>query len=186
MFDEPLNFKETELKEDILVIQFKLVNKQTYKTLNTFSFINAPLSKTTDNNIGTLIEILNKFKRQSGAAAKKKASNDFIPYNKSILTRVIAQQLQKNNILVLSHYSKVSIDMHFKHSSGPAKNIFSQIDHLFGDKPGVIQRKKLNSQQALKVPQQKFKRETIQIFGQLDQFREGAKSIEVYAQQTAS
>jgi len=39
------NYKETELKEDILLIQFKLVEKQSYKTRNTFSFINIPLSK---------------------------------------------------------------------------------------------------------------------------------------------
>ena len=64
--DEPMsNYKETELKEDILIIQFKLVNKNSYKTINTFSFINVPLSKIQDNNVATLIEILNKFKKQS-------------------------------------------------------------------------------------------------------------------------
>lgn len=50
--------------------------------------------------------------------------------------------------------------MNFKHSSGPAKNLFHQIESLFGDKPGIIIRKKLNDQQALKVLQTKFKRET--------------------------
>jgi hypothetical protein len=55
-----------------------------------------------------LVDIMKKFKRQSllKGAAKRKAQNDFIPYNKSILTRVIAEQLQKNNTLVLSHFSK--------------------------------------------------------------------------------
>lgn len=38
-------YKETELKEDLLVIQFKIVNKNSYKTVNTFSFINTPLAK---------------------------------------------------------------------------------------------------------------------------------------------
>ena len=94
-------------------------------------------------------------------AGKKKVQNDFIPYRKSILTRVIAEQLQRNNFLVLSHYSKSSIGMHFKHGSGPAKNLFTQIDSLFGD---YISKKKLNDQQALKILQQKFKRETTQIF----------------------
>ena len=47
-------------------------------------------------------------------------------------------------------------------------------------------KKKLNSQQALKLLQSKFKKETAQIFGQLDQFREGSKSMEVYTQQTAA
>ena len=59
------NYKETELKEDILLIQFKLVEKQSYKTRNTFSFINIPLSKSQDNNVTTLVEVLNKFKKQS-------------------------------------------------------------------------------------------------------------------------
>mmetsp|Transcript_31178 Transcript_31178/g.47718 ORF Transcript_31178/g.47718 Transcript_31178/m.47718 type:complete len:187 (-) Transcript_31178:2221-2781(-) len=128
--DEPItNYKETELKEDVLNIQFKLVDKKTYKTLNTFSFINMPLLKVHDNNITTLLEVLNKFKKQELATAGGKTSKvkktDFIPYNKSILTRVIAEQLQRNNVLVLSHYSKNSIGMHFKHGSGPAKNLFA-------------------------------------------------------------
>jgi hypothetical protein len=94
MNDEPIsNYKETELKEDILTIQFKLVEKDTYKTLNSFSFINVPLAKIQDNNVSTLIEILNKFKKQAAMKgfAKKKGTSDFIPYNKSILTRVIAE-----------------------------------------------------------------------------------------------
>jgi hypothetical protein len=72
-----------------------LIEKSSFKTLNTFSFINVPLAKIQDNNVSTLMEILNKFKKQSnlkGANKKKSASaNDFIPYNKSILTRVIAE-----------------------------------------------------------------------------------------------
>jgi len=51
------------LKEDLLVIQFKIVNKHTYNTLNTFSFINVPLARQQDNNICTLLEILKKFKK---------------------------------------------------------------------------------------------------------------------------
>ena len=63
--DVPLTqFKETELKEDVLAIQFKLVEKSTYKTVNTFTFLNVPLQKMVDNNISTLLEILGKFKRQ--------------------------------------------------------------------------------------------------------------------------
>jgi hypothetical protein len=56
-------YKETELKEDLLVIQFKIVNKNSYKTVNTFSFINTPLAKAQDNNISTLLEILKKIKK---------------------------------------------------------------------------------------------------------------------------
>ena len=28
--------------------------------------------------------------------------------------------------------------------NGPAKNLFTCIDNLYGDKPGIMQRKKLN------------------------------------------
>ena len=102
---------------------------------------------------------MNKFKKQANMkSSKKKNSTDFIPYNKSILTRVMAEQLQRNNILVLSHFSKASINMNFKHSQGPAKNLFNQIDNLFGDQPGIMARKKLNDQQAMKVLQTKFKK----------------------------
>ena len=91
-------YKETELKEDVLVIQFKLVDKNTYKSLNTFNFINLPVGKLQDNNVSTLIEILNKSKKMNSLGPyighnKKKAHQDFIPYRKSILTRVIAEQL---------------------------------------------------------------------------------------------
>ena len=58
-------YKETELKEDLLVMQFKIVNKNSSKTVNTFSFINTPLAKVQDNNICTLLEILKKFKKQN-------------------------------------------------------------------------------------------------------------------------
>ena len=92
-YDEPItNYKETELKEDILTIQFKLVEKSSYKTMNTFSFINVPLAKVQDNNVTTLLEIMKKFKKQSSMkTSKKKSNSDFIPYNKSILTRVMAE-----------------------------------------------------------------------------------------------
>ena len=101
------------MKEDVLVVQFKLVDKSSYKSLNTFNFINLPLGKLQDNNVTTLLEILNKSKKANSLGPyigkSKKMQNDFIPYRKSILTRVIAEQLQKNNFLVLSHFSKQSI-----------------------------------------------------------------------------
>ena len=43
--ENPQPYRETELKEDILLIQFKLVDKQSYRTINTFNFINMPLAK---------------------------------------------------------------------------------------------------------------------------------------------
>lgn len=69
---------------------------------------------------------------------------------------------------------------------GPAKSLFHHIDDIFGDEPGVLVKKKLNEQQALKVLQKKFKYDTNQIYGQLEQFRDGTRSLEIYQQQTAA
>ena len=123
------------------------MNKNTFKTNNSFTFINLPLSKVADNNVSTLLEILKKYKKPT-KQSKKSATNakaDFLPYNKSILTRVIAQQLQKHNLLCLSHFSKASITTHFKNSSGPAKGLFAHIENIFGEEAGVMTKKKLNS-----------------------------------------
>ena len=54
-----LSYEEKELKEDVLLIQFKLVDSE-YKTCNTFSFVNVPISQFQDTNITTLFEILKK------------------------------------------------------------------------------------------------------------------------------
>jgi len=43
--EDEMPFHETELKEDLLVIQFKLVDKKSFKTENTFSFLNLPMAK---------------------------------------------------------------------------------------------------------------------------------------------
>lgn len=88
-------YKETELKEDLVVIQFKLIDHESFKTKNTFTFINVPLSKQADNNVSTLLEILKKFKKQQNQKPptqpkKKDQKADFLPFNKSILTRVMA------------------------------------------------------------------------------------------------
>jgi len=64
-------------------MQFKLVRKDTLKTQNTITFINIPASKINDVNIVTLTEILGKQKNPSTNA------NKFLPYNKSIMTRII-------------------------------------------------------------------------------------------------
>jgi len=37
--------KEFEIKDDVILIQFKLVENNKYKTINTFSFLNLPLKK---------------------------------------------------------------------------------------------------------------------------------------------
>lgn len=55
--------------------------------MNTISFLNVPLSKITDPNISVLLDVVTKLKSSTSANLNKK---DFLPYNKSILTRIIA------------------------------------------------------------------------------------------------
>lgn len=45
------------------MIQFKIVDKTSYKTLNSLSFVNVPLAKSNDNNVQTLLDILKKSKK---------------------------------------------------------------------------------------------------------------------------
>ena len=46
------------IKDDIILMQFKLVRKENMKILNTISFVNLPISKAVDINITTLTEII--------------------------------------------------------------------------------------------------------------------------------
>jgi hypothetical protein len=64
-------------------MQFKIVRRDTLKTQNTITFINLPALKMNDVNITTLTEILSKQKTPHANAKK------FLPYNKSILTRIV-------------------------------------------------------------------------------------------------
>jgi hypothetical protein len=54
--------------------------------------------------------------RQAAKAKKepKTKSETFMPYNKSILTRVIAPQLQSNNVTVYSHHTKRALQNFLK------------------------------------------------------------------------
>ena len=55
---------DTEFKDDIIMIQFKLSNKETSKKVNTLTFVNVPLQKLqSDANISTLQDILMKTKQ---------------------------------------------------------------------------------------------------------------------------
>ena len=46
------------IKDDIVIMQFKLVRKDTMKIVNTQTFVNCPTSKLNDTNISTLVEII--------------------------------------------------------------------------------------------------------------------------------
>ena len=100
------------IKDDIILVQFKLVRRDTGKTHNVQTFINVPTSKQFDINLATLIEIVSKQNSsnanpsQTNLLAQKRRKVQFLPYNKSILTRVIHKQLRCNNVLVVNHYSK--------------------------------------------------------------------------------
>ena len=52
------NLDLNNIKDDIIMIQFKLVKKDTMKTYNTQTFINVPSSKLADINLHTLVEIV--------------------------------------------------------------------------------------------------------------------------------
>lgn len=89
IFSDQQDFIEkVNIKDDLILIQFKIVKKDSLKTHNTFSFINVPTLKLSDINLATLFEIINK---SSGG----KQNKDFLPYNKSILTRIMFDQIKK-------------------------------------------------------------------------------------------
>jgi hypothetical protein len=48
------------IKDDVCLIQFKLVHKYSLKQVNTFSFINMPSNKAADVNLEVLQEIVYK------------------------------------------------------------------------------------------------------------------------------
>ena len=71
---------------------------------------------------------------------RKNGPNDlekqFLPYNKSILTRILYQQLKSNNVLVINHYSKSAIERHLNlqlsssYAPGPARGLFNSVMKL--------------------------------------------------------
>ena len=46
------------IKDDVVIMQFKLVRKDTMKIVNTQTFVNLPTSKMNDINVSTLNEII--------------------------------------------------------------------------------------------------------------------------------
>lgn len=48
------------IKDDVVIMQFKLVKKENMKIINTQTFVNVPTSKISDINISTLMEIIQK------------------------------------------------------------------------------------------------------------------------------
>lgn len=103
-----------DFKDDIIMIQFKLVQKESpLKKWNTLTFLNIPMEKGSDPNIETLQDVMYKLKvKPIVAPALNKRKETFIPYNKSILTRIIAPQFSKGNILIVNHMTKHAVMAH--------------------------------------------------------------------------
>ena len=94
-------------------MQFKLVRKDTMKVVNTQTYVNLPTTKMNDINSSTLIEIIQK-QNQQGQSTRGKKKEQFLPYNKSILTRILYPCLNKTNYMVINHYSKKTVVRHLK------------------------------------------------------------------------
>lgn len=93
--------------------------------------------------------------------------------------------------MVINHYSKKTIIRHLKqqvsgYQTGPAKGLFTSLFRLGYDTLNRLTKKKLSQQLALKTLQRTFKSELHGIFKEIDNFREGIKSFEVYTEQTAN
>ena len=97
------------IKDDVVLIQFKLVKRDTLKVLNTLSFINMAESKIHDVNLRILNEITCRLNESASHL-----NNEFLPYNKSILTRIVYDQIKKNNVLVIVHLSKKALNKYLK------------------------------------------------------------------------
>eukprot|EP00347_Sterkiella_histriomuscorum_P021895 403332391 len=172
-----------ELNDEIILIQFKLISKETEKTVNTFSFLNIPLQKQNDTNLQNLQNILIKQKQPPNQSKAK----DFIPYNKSILTRILAPIIHKENYTIITHFTKKACLSHLNYSSttnGLASGLFLFIDKIFLEKR--FKKRKLNNQEALKILQKKFSKEVKDIYHIFQDFRDGVQSFETYSEQLSN
>ena len=107
------------------------------------------------------------------------------------MTRILYPCLNKSNFLVVNHYSKKTILRPLKqpitgYQAGPAKGLFSSLFKLGFDTLNRLKKRKLQQQAALKILQRTFKTDLKGIFQEIEMFREGIKSFEVYTEQTAN
>lgn len=193
------NLDLKNIKDDVVIMQFKLVRKDTMKIMNTQTFVNLPTTKASDINVSTLIEIIQKMNttlgQQANNANQKKQSKgkdqQFLPYNKSILTRILYPCLNKSNLLVINHYSKKTILRHLRqpitgYQAGPAKGLFNSLFRLGFDVLNRLKKRKLQQKDALTILERTFKTDLVSIHKEIGDFREGIKSFEVYTRQTAT
>jgi len=165
--------QEEDMKDEILMFQFKLSNRESAKFFKSFTFLNLPLSAMHDPNLLVLQDVLIRLNQEH---------EDFLPLNKSILTKILAQQLLKSNLLYLVHFTKRSMLTHLRSES--SAGLFLLLDKVFSGSPR-LKRKKLTPSQALKQLQQRFPAELKEIFGVIEAFRDGKHCYETFVTQQA-
>lgn len=72
-------------------------------------------------------------------SSKKK--EQFIPYNKSIMTRIMAPVISKNNIIIMHHMTRRSIGAHLDKTTQNG-SLFAFLDKIYGEKR--LSKKKIN------------------------------------------
>lgn len=118
------------------------------------------------------------YSAQPQAKQGQAKKEQYLPYNKSIMTRILAPQLAKNNVMILHHLTRRSVFNIFEQKGVNQPNLFLFIDKVFGEKR--VTKKKLNEQEALKILQKKFPLEVKEIYSIIGNFREGLRSYEVF------
>lgn len=97
-----LSRTEDEFKDDLIMIQLKITPKdQPHKKGNTLTFLNLPLAYSSDTNVVTLLDVI--------AKVKKENAKQYVPYNKSILTRILAPMLQRGKVTMICHLTKAAL-----------------------------------------------------------------------------
>ena len=107
------------------------------------------------------------------------------------MTRILYPCLNKSNLLVINHYSKKTIVRHLRqpitgYQVGPAKGLFTSLFRLGFDVLNRLKKRKLQQKGSLQILERTFKSDLTNIHKEIDGFREGLKSFEVYTRQTAT
>jgi len=93
------------------------------------------------------------------------------------------EQIKRANFLVISHYSKKSLEKFLKIQApaGPAKGMFNTLLKFGFEKKGAVKNKKITNQEAQKLLDKYFKQDLTSVYAEINKFREGVKSLEVYS-----
>ncbi len=97
-----------------------------------------------------------------------KSSRDYLPYNKSILTRIMFEQIKRANFLVVNHFSKKTLSKFLKLPAGvglgPAKGMFNTLMKFGFEKTRTVVNKKITAQEALKLLDKYFKGDLASVY----------------------